>query len=53
MSTFQVAASVTVVEEAPVGDTSEDTQPLPEAEVPPQEDDKYRRPLQLYRHWVR
>lgn len=26
--------------------------PLPEAEVPPPEDD-YRRPVQLYRHWVR
>lgn len=26
--------------------------PRPEAEVPPQDDD-YRRPLQLYRHWVR
>lgn len=30
-----------------------DDQPLPEAEVPPQEDDKYRRPVTLYKHWVR
>lgn len=26
---------------------------LPEADVPPPEDDAHRRPITLYRHWVR
>lgn len=26
---------------------------LPEADVPPPEDDGHRRPITLYRHWVR
>ncbi|XP_037035142.1 flightin [Bradysia coprophila] len=35
------------------GDAPADGEPLPEAEVPPQEDPNRPRPLQLYKHWVR
>lgn len=38
---------------APVA-ASQESASLPEAEVPPPDEDKnYRRPLQLYKHWVR
>lgn len=42
------AAAAPVEEPAPAVEDAR-----PEAEVPPQEDDTYRRPVQLYRHWVR
>lgn len=35
------------------GDAPGDGEPLPEAEVPPQDDPNRPRPLQLYKHWVR
>ncbi len=35
------------------GDAPADGEPLPEAEVPPQDDPNRPRPLQLYKHWVR
>lgn len=38
---------------APGGAGPAEDAALPEAEVPPPEDDNYRRPVQLYRHWVR
>jgi len=35
------------------GDAPGDGEPLPEAEVPPQDDPNRPRPLKLYKHWVR
>jgi len=45
------APAPAAAEEAPPAAAVEDARP--EAEVPPQETDAYRRPVQLYRHWVR
>lgn len=39
--------------ETPSGDAPAEGEPLPEAEVPPQDDPNRPRPVQLYKHWVR
>lgn len=40
--------------ETPTGDAAPaDGEPLPEAEVPPQEDPNRPRPVLLFKHWVR